>query len=254
MTDLESPNEVVKSAATQQTQVSRNAGEIEIENQPSEVPAVYPVVSTKDTASSDDPEEDAMDMSRSDIDEGEIDDDQPPSFTIEAATDPFDDADTYEPPIDIEPIPQEPPLPYEVPPSGLVATEQGPTSSNHQSLHDDEALELDGETNPANETAEGLLNWSHRPVPQHSPSPVLADESDDYEPPEPALPLEPHPSFSKAASPVSIVSSPSLHPDLSLPLTTAPLTINNNSAEQIHVESPEADPTKLPRVCLLLHP
>lgn len=134
--------------------------------------------------------EDPIDMSRSDLDEGEITDYSPESLAMqqtEAET--SEHEDVYEPPpiTGIKPI-----LPFEV--STSQKTSQLPIvgARDPSATKADNTAQVLQESEAANNLTVEAGNASRISTPSysHTPSTNIVDDSDDYEPPEPVSPVD----------------------------------------------------------------
>ena len=131
--------------------------------------------------------EDTMDISRSDIDEGEITEYSPESLVMQQTE--ADHEDVYEP----HPIPgTKSALPSEV--STRQETSQLPmlAAQDASATQGDDTVQVPQESEAAsNLTMEaGSAGRISTPPPSHSPPPNIIDDSDDYEPPEPVSPVD----------------------------------------------------------------
>lgn len=134
--------------------------------------------------------EDTMDISRSDIDEGEITEYSPESLVMQQTEAEISDhEDVYEP----HSIPgTKSALPSEV--STRQETSQLPmlAAQDASAAQADDTVQVPQESEAAsNLTMEaGSAGRISTPPPSHSPPPNIIDDSDDYEPPEPVSPVD----------------------------------------------------------------
>jgi len=148
------------------------------------------LTSTNGQPSDGEPAEDTMDISRSDIDEGEITEYSPESLAMQQTeADLSEHEDFYEPPL----IPgTKPALPSDV--SIRKETSQLPmlAAQNVSTVMADNSTQVPQGPEAASNLAMEASCASRMSTPPQSHSPLanIVDDSDDYEPPEPVSPVE----------------------------------------------------------------
>ncbi len=154
---------------------------------PMTLTALCPSIHDMDQIGNGELAEDVMDISRSDIDEGEITDYGPKSPDLVDQTPLPESEDTYEPPLTIDPVPLHPSTSQQCEIVSPVA-ESDPSHVTPNGTQEDVELSRDSRASSdssqdTNESGEILAESRSQPLNDDS-------DPDDYEPPEPATLVE----------------------------------------------------------------
>ena len=158
---------------------------------PSDLAPSFPLIHGEDQIDRGELAEDVMDISRSDVDEGEIteitDYISEPSGAIMNSNALPDREDTYEPPLTINPVTMDIPAFQQDGPTTQVSLSDTSEVPPDDNLEDSEKPRVPKTSRDSSENADGL---GESLATSRSQSSTDDSDQDDYEPPEPVTPAE----------------------------------------------------------------